>query len=132
MKSETRRSFVRLNCHRLGTVWARSRALLGFTLLVTIAAVALAGLGRGAGKAPATGSSEATSAPSFAPVQSSRDRLSLRSVYGQLPLAFEVNQGQSDPQVKFMARGGGYGLFLTSSEAVLVLQQPALSGQHTS
>lgn len=42
--------------------------------------------------------------------------------YGQLPLIFEANQGQSDPRVKFMARGAGYGLFLTSEEAVLSLQ----------
>ena len=37
-------------------------------------------------------------------------------------MIFEANQGQSDPRVKFMARGAGYGLFLTSDEAVLSLQ----------
>jgi hypothetical protein len=37
-------------------------------------------------------------------------------------MVFEANQGQSDPRVKFMARGAGYGLFLTSDEAVLSLQ----------
>ncbi len=42
--------------------------------------------------------------------------------YSHLPLVFELNQGQTDPQVKFLARGSGYGLFLTSSEAVLELQ----------
>ncbi len=40
---------------------------------------------------------------------------------------FEPNQGQTDPQVKFMARGAGYGLFLTADEAVLELQQPVPS-----
>jgi hypothetical protein len=44
--------------------------------------------------------------------------------YGQLPLAFEPNQGQSDPQVQYLARGGGYNLFITSQEAVLVLESP--------
>src|SRR5260370_33173022 len=39
--------------------------------------------------------------------------------YGTLPLIFEANQGQTDAQVKFLCRGGGYGLFLTSTEAVL-------------
>ena len=29
-----------------------------------------------------------------------------------LPLFFEPNQGQTAPQVKFLARGAGYGLFL--------------------
>src|SRR5215471_10828373 len=53
--------------------------------------------------------------------------------YGKLPLAFEANQGQSDPQVKFLSRGAGYRLFLTSNEAVLALreasrQEPALPG----
>ena len=41
--------------------------------------------------------------------------------YGNLPLSFEANQGQTDPRVKFLARGGGYTLFLTNSEAVLAL-----------
>jgi len=39
----------------------------------------------------------------------------------QLPLTFEPNQGQTDRQVKFLARGAGYGLFLTPSQAVLTL-----------
>src|SRR2546426_98513 len=42
--------------------------------------------------------------------------------YGKLPLAFETNQGQSDPQVKFLSRGTGYSLFLTADTAVLSLQ----------
>ena len=40
---------------------------------------------------------------------------------GHLPLRFEPNQGQSDALVKFLARGAGYGLFLTPDEAVLTL-----------
>ncbi len=40
-----------------------------------------------------------------------------------LPLFFEPNQGQTDPQVKFLARGAGYGLFLTADESVLQLQR---------
>jgi hypothetical protein len=45
--------------------------------------------------------------------------------YSHLPLSFELNRGQSDPQVKFLARGPGYTLFLTSQEAVLALQPSA-------
>jgi hypothetical protein len=48
-----------------------------------------------------------------------------------LPLFFEQNQGQTAPQVKFLARGAGYGLFLTADEAVLELQTSALSTQHS-
>jgi len=43
--------------------------------------------------------------------------------YGQLPLSFEANQGQTDERVKFLSRGKGYTLFLTSGAAVLVLRQ---------
>jgi hypothetical protein len=48
-----------------------------------------------------------------------------------LPLFFEPNQGQTAPQVKFLARGKGYGLFLTADEAVLQLQHPAVSSQQS-
>src|SRR5436309_13192783 len=43
------------------------------------------------------------------------------AAYGKLPLSFEANQGQTDPQVKFLSRGRGYTLFLTPTEAVLTL-----------
>jgi len=46
--------------------------------------------------------------------------------FARLPLSFEANQGQADPEVKFLARGQGYTLFLTRrAEAVLVLQGAA-------
>jgi len=41
--------------------------------------------------------------------------------YGNLPLSFEANDGQSDARVKFLSRGSGYSLFLTDSAAVLAL-----------
>ena len=40
-----------------------------------------------------------------------------------MPLQFEANHGQVDAQVKFLARGIGYTLFLTPTESVMVLQQ---------
>jgi hypothetical protein len=46
-----------------------------------------------------------------------------RERYGKLPLSFEANHGQIDSRVKFLSRGSGYCLFLTSDEAVLVLGQ---------
>ena len=45
-----------------------------------------------------------------------------RAILGQLPLIFEPNQGQVDPQVKFLARGAGYTLFLDATGAVLAVQ----------
>ena len=43
--------------------------------------------------------------------------------YGKLPLSFEVNRGQTDQAVKFLSRGKGYTLFLTSTDAVLSLRK---------
>jgi hypothetical protein len=56
-----------------------------------------------------------------APAESAQSRQRVVTAYGNLPLAFEANQGQTDPRVKYMARGNGYTLFLTSSEAVVSL-----------
>jgi len=47
----------------------------------------------------------------------------LAAAYGQLPLAFEENQGQTAEEVKFLSRGAGYTVFLTSDEAVLRLRK---------
>jgi hypothetical protein len=41
-----------------------------------------------------------------------------------MPLGFEPNLGQTDAQVKFLARGRGYNLFLTPTQAVLALNKP--------
>jgi len=38
--------------------------------------------------------------------------------FGKQPLAFEPNLGQVNPQVRYLARGQGYTLFLTANEAV--------------
>jgi sugar lactone lactonase YvrE len=46
-------------------------------------------------------------------------------MYGGLPLSFTANQGQADKAVSFLAKGQGYGLYLTANEAVLALSKPA-------
>jgi hypothetical protein len=45
------------------------------------------------------------------------------AAYGQLPLSFEVNRGQTAAPVNYLARGSGYTLFLTPTQAVLGLTQ---------
>ncbi|MGJ0428368.1 SBBP repeat-containing protein [Methylobacter sp.] len=62
----------------------------------------------------------ASAAPTAAPAL----KVQAQSNYGKLPLSFEINQGQTDAQVKFLARGQGYTLFLTPTEAVLSLKKP--------
>ena len=52
---------------------------------------------------------------------SSSPKASLLQNLLQAPMSFEANQGQTDSRVKFLSRGSGYTLFLTSSEAVLAL-----------
>jgi len=49
----------------------------------------------------------------------------IQASYAALPLAFEPNQGQTDAQVKYMARGNGYTLFLTAKDAVFSLRSPS-------
>jgi len=45
--------------------------------------------------------------------------------FAQLPMSFEPNRGQTDPQVEFLSRGSGYTLFLTKKEAVFALNAPS-------
>jgi len=45
------------------------------------------------------------------------------ALYARLPLSFEVNQGQSDRTVEYLAHGPGYTLWLTADQAVLALKQ---------
>jgi hypothetical protein len=47
--------------------------------------------------------------------------------YAALPMRFEPNVGQADPQVQYLARGNGYTMFLTLSESVIVLSQRPIS-----
>ena len=49
----------------------------------------------------------------------------IQSNYTKTGLSFERNVGQSDPSVQFLAHGAGYGLYLTATDAVMVLNQPS-------
>ena len=41
-----------------------------------------------------------------------------RNAYGNVPLSFELNQGQTDARVKFLTRASAYTLFVKADEAV--------------
>ncbi|MGD0364978.1 MAG: SBBP repeat-containing protein, partial [Bryobacteraceae bacterium] len=43
--------------------------------------------------------------------------------FHKLPLAFEKNQGQAGPSVDYLARGGGYSVFLSGGSARLTVRQ---------
>jgi len=49
---------------------------------------------------------------------------SMQGRYAALGMAFERNDGQTDGQVRFLAHGHGYTVFLTASDAVLALVKP--------
>lgn len=73
---------------------------------------------------PVQTSSSSSNSPRSEPDPATQARLV--ETYGKLPLSFEANQGQVDEQVKFLFRGKGYTLFLTSTEAVLLLEARGL------
>src|SRR6204780_1773211 len=51
---------------------------------------------------------------------SAQDNEKLAASAIKLPLFFEANEGQTDPSVRFLTRSGGYTMFLTPTETVLV------------
>jgi uncharacterized repeat protein (TIGR01451 family) len=94
----------------LGASTARSRVVLGAVALLSTAILTIA-LSRGM-QAPRTGTEGSAAISSVRPVRASQ-------LLGQIPMAFEPNQGQTDSRVRFLSRGQGYSIFLTASEAVL-------------
>lgn len=73
-----------------------------------------------------TGTSATHSSAHVTSVRASQDEKWVEA-YGKLPMGFEQNSGQTDPQVRFLSHGQGYELFLTSHEAVLALETAKLS-----
>ncbi len=94
---------------------ASSLALLALVMILNTSPVdrATPSRGRTAGASP-----PARAATTRIPVAQAR----LVEAYGNLPLSFEVNQGQAESDVKFLSRGIGYTLLLTGNEAILALQ----------
>ncbi len=113
-----------MNCRGVGTEWTWSRFLIAVGLLMTMAAALL--LLPFHFSTPASSQSVLVPAPLLQPHPAGTPPV--RLAFAHLPLGFEANQGQSDPRVKFLAHGSGYGLFLTEEEAVLVLQSSSRNG----
>jgi hypothetical protein len=106
---------VILNFYVWGKSVARGKVLLAIAVLMA-GAVALSLFS----PKPSTGNVSQSTTPGLSSL-TGPNLQTVRSAYGQLPLAFEPNFGQTDSRVKFMARGSKYGLFLTNQEAVLSL-----------
>ncbi|HEV3470650.1 MAG TPA: SBBP repeat-containing protein [Pyrinomonadaceae bacterium] len=65
----------------------------------------------------------AASDAASSPIPGARTAARASDSYGKLPVRFEANRGQTDRAVRFFARGGGYNLFLTPTEAVVTLRK---------
>jgi hypothetical protein len=112
------------------------RALFSFIIaLAAVAASALIIVGSAKSRrqfksAVATQAAPAQSLSAVTPAARAR----IQASYAALPLAFEANEGQTDPQVKYLARGNGYTLFLTPADAVFSFEsqgkQHALLGNN--
>ena len=98
---------------RMPSRWVAAIAVL----TVAVAGGAALFSASGAKNARAMNQSTNKSQPPVSAEQRGRVRASLDA----LPLAFEANQGQADPQVKYSARGNGYSVFLTASDAVFAI-----------
>ena len=91
------------------------RLVAGGALLAVVAALVGSAAGSGSGSAVAGGGAAGPESEKAANARAAAN-------YAQLPMSFEHNVGQTDADVDYMARGAGYRLFLTPSEAVLALQ----------
>ncbi len=105
--------------HRPGRAGMHRRLGLALGALAALALLATSGLGPAAGPGPL--------APPVADAGAAT-RARVLAAFGQAPLRFEPNAGQTDAAVQFLARGPGYTLFLTSDEAVLALRAPEIAG----
>lgn len=104
-----------------------SRPSLTWRSVISVTALSsliVGGLGLGARVTPAapTALAPPSAPPSLAAPDTTTKARAVETL-GKLPLSFEENRGQTDPSVKFLARGDGYSLFLTPTEAVLALQR---------
>jgi hypothetical protein len=110
---------------------ARSIVVCSIIALVAVAAIGIAGSASLRSHRASASAQPVAAAAKQAPALNARGRV--QASMATLPLAFEANQGQTDPQVKYMARGNGYTVFLTANDTVFAMSQASpsrLSGRH--
>jgi len=74
---------------------------------------------------PYSGEASKVSSQATLPTSDHTTPLKPSDAFGRLPLSFELNQGQTDSQVRFLARGQGYALLLTSNGAEFSFNEPS-------
>jgi hypothetical protein len=107
------------------TGWVCAFCIVPVIAIIAVALLALSPARHHGAASTAPASPVASHAGSVMPAARGR----IQANYASLPLAFEQNQGQTDAQVKYMARGDGYILFLTANDAVFSLQSRSAEGR---
>ena len=95
--------------------------------IVAVVAVAVATVASGAVGSRSRGRL-VRAVPSDVSTVTPTTRARVQAKFAALPLAFEVNEGQTDPQVKYMARGNGYTVYLTQEETIVALTSSSQAG----
>jgi len=101
------------------TVASTRWRVLAVAALVMLTAGAFNAPGRIAASSPKPTSKSATSHRPSGSAAATRAHAG-----AALPTGFEINRGQTDRRVKFLAHGSGYTLFLTATDAVLNVTTP--------
>ncbi len=103
-------------CARMTTSPVRNLAIIACLTIASTVPFASGAPRLVARRPPAAATPAAVSEP---------QQIGAADAFGRLPMAFEINEGQTDPSVQFLARGSGYAVFLTPHEAVLALKRSA-------
>src|SRR5438128_3670927 len=116
----TSEELVRLNYRGSGSAWRGAVVPSAFVLLLAIGVIAV-----GLGSNPALPHAPVSSSllTFLAPAANHMAAVQSQTSLVRLPLIFEPNQGQTTPQVQFLAHGAGHGLFLTGDGAVLSMRR---------
>src|SRR6266404_699768 len=94
------------NTRLAGATLAMAGLFVSLTLVVPARSTAAA-------KSPSSG---ITSLRTKKPADDAANKMRISKAYGNLPMSFEANRGQTDRRVKFLSRGAGYNIFLTQTE----------------
>jgi len=101
--------------------WARIRLFFALGLALALGLSPLPVISNAADQRKAPEGRGNSNAGSVAAISEQAAEEDAGEAYGNLPLSFEANRGQTDRRVHFLARTSGYSLLLTSTEAVLSL-----------
>ena len=104
---------------------AYSRNTVRQVITLALAWISLLNIAAGptlAGRRPAPNHFNPSDATTGIAEPDQKTKARIRKAFGKLPMRFEANAGQTDPQVKYLFRGSSYSLFLTPTEAVMRLE----------